>query len=48
MTKMNWHEVNMIAKAWVKEAGMRIKESLSSELSIEFKENPSDLVTNSK
>lgn len=46
MTKMNWHEVNMIAKAWVKEAGMRIKESLSSELSIEFKENPSDLVTN--
>jgi myo-inositol-1(or 4)-monophosphatase len=45
MNTQNWQELSMFAKAWVKEAGLRIRESFSEELIIQFKQNPSDLVT---
>ncbi|MDQ0231319.1 inositol monophosphatase family protein [Metabacillus malikii] len=42
----NWKEIDEKAKIWVREAGQRIRDSFESTLSIQFKSNPNDLVTN--
>jgi myo-inositol-1(or 4)-monophosphatase len=42
----NWKEIDQKAKEWVREAGERIRDSFKSSLSIQFKSNPNDLVTN--
>ncbi|APH05399.1 inositol monophosphatase family protein [Bacillus weihaiensis] len=42
----NWKEIDQKAKEWVKEAGEIIRKSFDSALSIQFKSNPNDLVTN--
>lgn len=42
----NWHEIDQHAKKWIKEAGEIIRSSFESTLSIQYKSNPNDLVTN--
>ncbi|NRG46529.1 inositol monophosphatase family protein [Bacillus sp. CRN 9] len=42
----NWIDIDTYAKAWMKEAGERIKESFSSKLTIQTKSHQNDLVTN--
>lgn len=42
----NWKEIDQKAKEWIKEAGEKIRSSFTSSLSIQFKSNPNDLVTN--
>ncbi|WP_226530586.1 inositol monophosphatase family protein [Metabacillus niabensis] len=42
----NWHEIDQHAKKWIKEAGENIRSSFESTLSIQYKSNPNDLVTN--
>ncbi|TXC92103.1 inositol monophosphatase family protein [Metabacillus litoralis] len=42
----NWKEIDQKAKQWVKEAGEIIRNSFDSSLSIQYKSNPNDLVTN--
>jgi myo-inositol-1(or 4)-monophosphatase len=43
---MNWENVDAFAKQWVKEAGIRIRNSFEMKLEIQTKSNPNDLVTN--
>lgn len=43
---VNWDEIENYAKHWIKEAGERIRDSFKTELVIETKSNPDDLVTN--
>jgi myo-inositol-1(or 4)-monophosphatase len=43
---MNWKEIDQKAKQWVEEAGEMIRKSFDSTLSIQYKSNPNDLVTN--
>ncbi|MCA1029911.1 inositol monophosphatase family protein [Bacillus timonensis] len=43
---IDWREIDGNAKAWVKEAGQKIKQSFQTKLSIGTKSNPDDLVTN--
>ncbi|PMC35180.1 inositol monophosphatase [Bacillus sp. UMB0899] len=42
----NWLEIDQHAKQWIQEAGEIIRSSFESTLSIQFKSNPNDLVTN--
>ncbi|MCM3160343.1 inositol monophosphatase family protein [Metabacillus litoralis] len=42
----NWKELDQRAKQWVEEAGELIRNSFDSALSIQYKSNPNDLVTN--
>lgn len=42
----NWKEIDQKAKQWVREAGENIRKSFESTLSIQYKSNPNDLVTN--
>jgi myo-inositol-1(or 4)-monophosphatase len=42
----NWKDIDQKAKQWVKEAGEKIRNSFESTLSIQYKSNPNDLVTN--
>ena len=42
----DWLEIDNRTKAWIKEAGERIRESLNEELLISTKANANDLVTN--
>ncbi|MBM7703370.1 inositol monophosphatase family protein [Metabacillus iocasae] len=42
----SWEKIDTYAKEWVTEAGKKIKESFSTELLIQSKSNPNDLVTN--
>ncbi|OAS86537.1 MULTISPECIES: inositol monophosphatase family protein [Metabacillus] len=42
----NWKDIDQKAKQWVKEAGEKIRNSFDSTLSIQYKSNPNDLVTN--
>jgi myo-inositol-1(or 4)-monophosphatase len=42
----NWKDIDQKAKQWVLEAGERIRNSFESSLSIQYKSNPNDLVTN--
>jgi len=39
-------EMDQYAKKWIKEAGAKLRESFATELNIETKTNPNDLVTN--
>jgi myo-inositol-1(or 4)-monophosphatase len=41
-----WKNVDANAKIWIRQAAEMIKKSFESELMVEFKSNPSDLVTN--
>lgn len=43
---LHWDEIDHCAKQWIREAGERIRHSFQTELSIETKSNPDDLVTN--
>jgi myo-inositol-1(or 4)-monophosphatase len=43
---MNWESVAAIARQWVMEAGNNIRASFETELDIQTKSNPNDLVTN--
>lgn len=43
---INWKEIDKHAKQWVRDAGERIRQSFESTLSIQYKSNPNDLVTN--
>ncbi|WAA13245.1 inositol monophosphatase family protein [Fervidibacillus halotolerans] len=43
---INWTEIDQFTKEWIKEAGKRIRQSLSEQLHISTKANPNDLVTN--
>lgn len=45
-TVTNWSEIYTYAKKWIKEAGANIKNSFSTELMIQSKSSPDDLVTN--
>ncbi|MGM0873507.1 MAG: inositol monophosphatase family protein [Bacillota bacterium] len=42
----NWKDIDQKAKQWVREAGEKIRNSFESTLSIQYKSNPNDLVTN--
>ncbi|KKI93788.1 inositol monophosphatase [Bacillus sp. SA1-12] len=42
----NWKDIDQKAKQWVEEAGEKIRQSFESTLSIQYKSNPNDLVTN--
>ncbi|MGM7720218.1 inositol monophosphatase family protein [Metabacillus sp. Hm71] len=42
----NWKDIDQKAKKWVQEAGEKIRQSFESTLSIQYKSNPNDLVTN--
>lgn len=42
---MNWKEIDTYAKAWIREAGERIKHSFEKTLTVETKSNANDLVT---
>lgn len=42
----NWKDIDQKAKQWVREAGENIRNSFESTLSIQYKSNPNDLVTN--
>jgi len=42
----NWKEIDTYAKQWIKEAGENIRASFNTELLIQTKSNPDDLVTN--
>ncbi|WP_226665918.1 inositol monophosphatase family protein [Metabacillus litoralis] len=42
----NWKDIDQKAKKWVLEAGDIIRKSFDSALSIQYKSNPNDLVTN--
>jgi myo-inositol-1(or 4)-monophosphatase len=42
----NWKDIDQKAKQWIKEAGERIRNSFETTLSIQYKSNPNDLVTN--
>lgn len=46
MEQKNWQEIFNEAKQWVLEAGEQIKDSFKKKLTVDFKENASDLVTN--
>jgi myo-inositol-1(or 4)-monophosphatase len=46
MEKHNWSQIDTYAKAWIKEAGEKIRNSFSKELMIKTKSNKDDLVTN--
>lgn len=43
MTK--WQEIDTYAKGWIREAGIRIRESFTKSVTIQTKSNPNDLVT---
>lgn len=43
---MNWTEIDINAKQWIREAGERIRNSFKETLSIATKSNKDDLVTN--
>lgn len=43
---MNWEEIDTNAKNWIKEAGAIIRNSFKDEVTVNYKSNPSDLVTN--
>ncbi|TLS37684.1 inositol monophosphatase family protein [Pseudalkalibacillus caeni] len=45
MNEANWEEIYQISKKWVNEAGDYIKETFNTSISVEYKSNPSDLVT---
>ncbi|NEY70392.1 inositol monophosphatase family protein [Bacillus mesophilus] len=42
----DWSSINTYAKKWIREAGALIRESFSTELMIQSKSTPNDLVTN--
>lgn len=42
----NWKHIDQNAKQWIAEAGEKIRNSFDSTLSIQYKSNPNDLVTN--
>ncbi|MDQ0227028.1 inositol monophosphatase family protein [Metabacillus niabensis] len=42
----NWKDIDQKAKQWIIEAGEKIRHSFDSSLSIQYKSNPNDLVTN--
>lgn len=42
----NWKQIDQNAKRWIIEAGEKIRSSFDSALSIQYKSNPNDLVTN--
>jgi myo-inositol-1(or 4)-monophosphatase len=42
----NWKHIDQNAKRWIAEAGEKIRNSFDSALSIQYKSNPNDLVTN--
>jgi myo-inositol-1(or 4)-monophosphatase len=41
----NWQTIDTYAKAWIKEAGVKIKESFTKSVQVQTKSNPNDLVT---
>ncbi|KAA0548083.1 inositol monophosphatase family protein [Bacillus sp. BGMRC 2118] len=43
---LDWNRIDTYAKQWIKEAGDRIQQSFSSQLMIQTKSSPDDLVTN--
>jgi myo-inositol-1(or 4)-monophosphatase len=43
---MNWEHINECAQQWLKEAGVRIRETFEQELTVQTKSNRKDLVTN--
>jgi myo-inositol-1(or 4)-monophosphatase len=43
---MDWENIDLLAKQWVKEAGDKIRDSFTKTLNIQTKSNPNDLVTN--
>lgn len=43
---VNWDEIKLKATEWVKEAGELIKHSFHDQITVSYKSNPSDLVTN--
>lgn len=45
METADWNEMALIAKAWVKEAGLLIRESFSRTIKVAYKTDASDLVT---
>ncbi|MCA1053361.1 inositol monophosphatase family protein [Rossellomorea aquimaris] len=42
----NWKEIDQNVRAWIKEAGSKIRDSFQTELNIKTKSNRNDLVTN--
>lgn len=45
MNEINWNEIDRQAKLWVKQAGQRILRSFSDKLTVDYKSDPDDLVT---
>ncbi|MCL6585835.1 MAG: inositol monophosphatase family protein [Anoxybacillus sp.] len=43
---MNWEQIDECARAWLKEAGARIRETFAQQLTIQTKSSRKDLVTN--
>ncbi|WP_102347078.1 inositol monophosphatase family protein [Bacillus sp. Marseille-P3661] len=46
MSQIDWEHIHSAGKEWILEAGKQIRRSFSETLTVEFKENASDLVTN--
>ncbi|HEX6923617.1 MAG TPA: inositol monophosphatase family protein [Bacillales bacterium] len=45
MGEINWDEIDLQAKKWIKEAGEEIRSSFTNAINIDYKTNPDDLVT---
>ncbi|HEX7066223.1 MAG TPA: inositol monophosphatase family protein [Bacillales bacterium] len=45
MTEIDWHDIDKQAKQWVKQAGEQIRSSFTGAISVDYKSNPDDLVT---
>ncbi|MCZ0754244.1 inositol monophosphatase family protein [Anoxybacillus sp. J5B_2022] len=43
---MNWEHIDECARKWLKEAGVRIRETFEQQLTVQMKSNRKDLVTN--
>jgi myo-inositol-1(or 4)-monophosphatase len=46
MPENNWETIEQLAVQWIKEAGEEIKKSFTEKISVDYKSNPDDLVTN--